>query len=45
MCGMCSATSTKPLGSAALSMESPACFIVLQIMAQSGGKNYCTLAR
>ncbi len=35
MCGMGSATTTKPLGSASLSMEIPAGFIVVQIMAQS----------
>src|SRR5260370_4415894 len=44
MWGICSATSTKPFGRASLSMEIPACFIALQIMAQSEGKNYCAFS-
>src|SRR4029077_16789393 len=40
MWGMCSATSTRPFGSASLSMEIPTCVIVLEMIAQSCAKTY-----
>src|SRR5579883_1248469 len=41
MWGICSATSTNPLGSASLSMEAVIRLIVHKIIAQSEPKNYC----